>query len=278
MTQLNVNSFQHTNGTNAITFATPRIEPTRLVLPNVTTSTLPPVIETVAGEMFFNSTDKRLYVSTGTSYVTKSSFSQPSGTFSYNFSSTTSNSTTTQSPMNIYYRRNIFQTIYTVSDLTGNGAESGAIFRNLKWNITNAVPSGNSILGFTLRLFHTTTSDASAVAAPIAGESTTTVYSDTSSTEFTLVETTGIKTITFGGGNNTGVTRSSTFEWNGVNNICIESCTSQNQTTWTSNGTQTIFNVTNGSRYYRDDSSGNACTITPNQTLGFKPSVQMDFS
>lgn len=278
MTQLNVNSFQHTNGTNAITFATPRMEPTRLVLPNVTTSTLPPVIETVAGEMFFNSTDKKLYVSNGTSYVSRSSFSQPAGTFSYNFSSTTSNTLTTQSPINIYYRRNIFQTIYTVSELTGNGAEAGAIFRNLKWNITDAVPSNNSILGFTLRLFNTTTSDGTVAAAPIAGQSKRTVYSDNSSTDFTLVETTGIKTITFGGGNNTGVTRFSTFEWDGTNNICIESCTSMNQTTWLSRGGQTIFNVTSGSRFYRDDSNGDACTITPNQVLPFKPSVQMDFS
>lgn len=275
MSQLNVNSFQHTNGTTAITFATPRMEPTRLVLPVVTTSTLPPVTETVSGEMFFNNTDKRLYISTGTSYVTKSSFTNPSGTFSYGWSSTATNSTTTQSPINIYYRRNIFQTIYTASDLTNNGAESGAIFRNLKWNIVGSIPSNNSIRGFTLRLFHTTQSNASSVANPISGETKTTVYADSGTTQFTLVESTGIKTITFGGGDLSGV--SSSFEWNGVDNICVESCTSQNETTWSSAGTQRVFNISNGSRYYRDDSTGNACTFNPNQTLGFKPSVEMDF-
>ena len=281
MTQLNVNKFQHTNGTDALVFATPRVQPTRLVLPNVDSTTLPPVSETIAGETYFNTTDKKLYTSTGTGYIVKSSFSQPSGTFSYGWSSTTNSGTTQASPINVWFRRNIFQTVYTVSDLTNNGAEAGAIFRNLKWNVTGAVNSSRSIMGFTLRLFHTTTSSGTSLASPISGESKVTVYADTANgngtgTEFTLVETTGIKTITFGGGNASGV--SSSFEWDGVNNICIESCTQQNEVTYNSSGQIRIFSpVTNGSRYSWTDSAGNSCLTDPNSVIAFKPSVQMDF-
>lgn len=277
MSQLNVNAFQHTNGTNAITFANPRMEPSRLVIPNVTDATLPPVSQTIPGEMYFNSTDKRLYISDGTNYSTKSSFTTPSGTFSYAWTSTSQNGTSQPAPINIYFRRNIFQTVYTTDELLNNGVEDGAIFRNLKWNITGAVPANNSILGFTLRLFHTTTTNGQTLAGPITGESKTTVYSDTSSTEFTLVESTGIKTITFGGGNNTGVTRSSTFEWNGIDNICVESCMSQNQTNWTSAGQQRIISFSSGSRYSWTDSTGNSCNDNPSGVVSYKPAVQMDF-
>lgn len=280
MTQLNVNKFQHTNGTDALVFATPRVEPTRLVLPNVDNTTLPPVSETITGETYFNTTDKKLYTSTGTGYIVKSGFSQPSGTFSYGFGSTTSSGSTSASPINVWYRRNIFQTVYTVSDLTDNGAEAGAIFRNLKWDVTGAVNPSNSVMGFTLRLFHTTTSSGDSLASPISGESKVTVYADTANgdgtgTAFTLVETTGIKTITFGGGNASGV--SSSFEWDGINNICIESCTQQNEGTYNSSGQLRIFSVSNGSRYFWTDSQGNSCLDDPNFSEGFKPSVQMDF-
>jgi hypothetical protein len=274
MTQLNVNKFQHTNGSDALIFATPRTEPTRVVFPNV--ASLPPVSETVQGETFFNTTDKRLYISTGTSYISRSSFSQPSGTFAYGWQSSISNGNTSPSPSNVWFRRNIFQTVYTVSDLTSNGAESGAIFRNLRWNITGAIPAGNSARGLNIRLFHTTQADGSATASPVAGQSKITVYADTSTTDTLQFESTGIKTFTFGTGNAGGTT--SSFEWNGVNNICIESCTSQNESIYTQAGQQLIVNVTNGSRYVWTDATGNSCFDTPNTSVGYKSSVQMDFS
>lgn len=196
------------------------------------------------------------------------SLGPPRGTFSYQYSSGTSNGTQVQSPVNIYYRRNIFQTVYTAAELSANGAVGGCIFRNLRWFITGVVPTGNSARGLNIRLFHTTTADGTAVASPIAGEFKTTVYSVSDTTDVLEFETLGNAQFTF----------ATPFTWNGTNNICVESCTAQNETNWTSAGTQRIFNVTNGSRFRQTDNAGTSCGDTPGTTQGFKPSVEMDFS
>jgi hypothetical protein len=190
------------------------------------------------------------------------------GTFSYNYSSGTSNGTSTAAPANIYFRRNIFQTIYTAAELSSNGASSGAIFDKLRWFITGAVPAANSVRGLNIRLFHTTASDGSTLATPISGESKTTVYSVSDTTQVTEFEAIGNAIFNF----------TSTFTWNGTNNICIESCTAQNETNYTSAGTQRIFNVTNGSRYSWSDNAGTSCSETPTTVQAFKPSVEMDYT
>ena len=192
----------------------------------------------------------------------------PGGTFSYNYSSGTSNGTTTASPANVYFRRNIFQTVYTAAELNANGATSGAIFNKLRWYITGAVPASNSVRGLNIRLFHTTASDGSTVASPIGGESKTTVYSVSDTTDVTQFETTGNALFNF----------SNTFTWNGTNNICIESCTAQNETNYVAAGLQRIFNISNGSRYSWTDSTGTSCSVTPGTVQGFKPSVEMDYT
>lgn len=200
-----------------------------------------------------------------------------SGDFEYGWASTSANTTTSQTPINIYYRRNIYQTIYTAAELTAAGVLAGANFTSLKWYIYGAVPANNSILGMNIFLFHTTASNGSVAATPVTGTSKVTVYSDSSTTEFTLVETTGEKTINFGGGSSG--TASSSFTWDGVNNICVESCTSQNQTNYTTAGTQRIVNgVTNGGRFSRTDSIGTSCGTTPSSVASYKVSTSMRWS
>lgn len=194
--------------------------------------------------------------------------SPPVGTFGYEYDSATSNETTTQSPVNIYYRRNIFQTVYTAAELISSGAVSGCIFRNLTWYITGAVPSEYSVRGLNIRLFHTTTNDGTVTASPIVGESKTTVYSVSDTTDVLEFESIGDAEFTF----------ITPFVWNGVNNICIESCTAQNELNWFAAGTQRVFPFTNGSRYSQDDSAGTSCGVNPSEIANFKPSVQMDFS
>lgn len=200
-----------------------------------------------------------------------------SGSFQYGWTSTSSNTTTSQSPINVYYRRISYQTIYTAAELSAAGVPAGAFFNKLYWHITGAVPANNSILGMNIRLFHTTASNGSVVAGLVTGTSIVTVYSDSSTTEFTLVETTGEKQINFGGGSSG--TAVSSFQWDGINNICVESCTSQNQTNYTSAGTQrVVLSVTNGGRYYRTDATGNSCGISPNAAQSFKVSTKMDWT
>lgn len=190
------------------------------------------------------------------------------GTFGYQYNSETSNETTSQSPVNIYYRRNIFQTVYTAAELISNGAVSGCIFRNLRWYITGAVPSAYSVRGLNIRLFHTTTNDGTVTASPIVGESKITVYSVSDTTDVLEFESIGDAEFTF----------TSPFVWNGVNNICIESCTAQNELNWFAAGTQRVFPFTNGSRYSQDDNVGTSCGVNPSEIANFKPSIEMDFS
>ena len=192
----------------------------------------------------------------------------PSGTFSYQYSSVISNETTVQSPVNIYYRRNIFQTVYTAAELIANGAVSGCIFRNLKWYITGAVPSAYSVRGLNIRLFHTTTNNGTAIASSIGGESKITVYSVSDTTDVLEFESIGDAEFGF----------TAPFVWNGVNNICIESCTAQNEFNWFAAGTQKVFTVVNGSRYSQNDNAGTSCSESPSEVANFKPSVQFDFS
>jgi hypothetical protein len=192
----------------------------------------------------------------------------PSGTFEYQYDSGISNGTITQSPVNIYYRRNIFQTVYTAAELSANGAVSGCIFTNLTWYITGAVPSERSVRGLNIRLFHTTTVDGTVTASPIGGETKITVYSVSDTTDVLEFESIGDAEFGF----------TAPFVWNGVNNICIESCTAQNEFNWFAAGTQRVFPITNGSRYSQDDNVGTSCSENPSEIVNFKPSVKMGFS
>lgn len=202
------------------------------------------------------------------SIVTINNVAAPAGgTFSYQFASASSNGTTTASHVNVYFRRNIFQSIYTAAELTANGATSGATFNNLKWAITGAIPAANSARGLNIRLFHTTAADGSTTATPIGGESKTTVYSVSDTTDVTQFETVGTALFNF----------SNTFTWNGTNNICVETCTAQNETNYTAAGTQRVFNTANGGRYSWTDSAGTSCSNIPGSTTAYKPSVEMDF-
>ena len=190
-----------------------------------------------------------------------------SGIFSYEFDSSTSNDFQEPAPVNIYYRRHIVQTVYTASELSSYGARSGAKFVNLRWYITDPVPEFNSARGLNIRLFHTNTLDGTSDAFPISGESKTTVYFVDEISDVTEFETAGICQFNF----------ITTFSWNGINNICVEICTSQNENDWLQRGTQRVVYVTNGSRYDETDSVGSSCSDSLSAIIDFKPSVEMDF-
>lgn len=190
------------------------------------------------------------------------------GTFSYGWSSTTSTSVGSGSPIGIGYRRNIHQSIYSPSILSANGARPGARFKNLRWYVVSAINPSYSILGMNIRLFHTSATNATNILTPISGESKVVVYSDSSTTEFTKAETVGVLQINF----------LTNFTWNGVNSIVVESCTSQNQLSYSSQGSlRNIFFGDDVRRHSWVDSSGSSCGDTPLGTFQNQISIQMDF-
>ena len=190
-----------------------------------------------------------------------------SGTYEYGWSSNSSSSTTDAVPFNVYWRRRRIQQIILASDLTAANIASGVTFNNFTWHQSSAINSGYSILGFNFKMYHTTASNGSTVATPISGTSAQSCYYN--SGEFTPAETTGDKTITFSTG----------FTWNGTNNICLDTCASQNQQWYQQSGKMRIVtNVTNGLRHHRSDNSGSSCGETPNNTGSYKYSFKMDYS
>ena len=268
MSVLKVNQFQHTNGTNGITFGNPRMEPNRLRLPVVNNSTLPAASSTEMGEIYFNSSDNKLYISKGDgTWQTKSSFSQPSGQLSYGWSSGSSNGNYSQGhPINIWFRRNIFQSVYTVSNLVNNGAEEGAIFRNIKHYVNNPISNSYSARGLNIRIFHTDQGKGS-FASPASGQSKVTVYSIGNGSDVSQWQSgTGEKTFTF----------STPFEWNGTQNICIEYCTHQNQSRYRPDGQARVVNES-GSRYRRTDAGGSSCSDSPTGSISQVPAIKMDY-
>jgi hypothetical protein len=120
-----------------------------------------------------------------------------------------------------------------------------------------------------IRLFHSSAVNANSTLAPISGETKTTVYSDSATTEFIKAETVGVLTIPF----------SSTFEWNGVDSIVVESCTTQNQTTYQAQGAlrRIATGSTNVRRHDWTDNTGSSCSDTPTSTYTDQISIQMDF-
>lgn len=192
------------------------------------------------------------------------------GTFSYGWSSSVGTLIGDPSPIGIGYRRNIHQSLYTKDILLANGARAGAVFKRLRWYVTTAINPNYSILGMNIRLFHSTALNASLMLVPKTGETKTVVYSDAATVEFTKAETVGVLQIDF----------LTNFEWDGVNSIVVESCTSQNQTNYDSQGG--LRRISDGSsavrRHSWTDASGSSCSDTPNSTYTDQISIQMDFS
>lgn len=267
MTTLRVDNIRNATANQGIVNNTNgRMDPYRFAFPDV--SELPNDAE--PGETYLLTTTNKLYTSKGNGeWAVKSGFSLPSGEFAFGWTSNSISGTTTPSPINIYFRRIIFQSKYTVQQLQDGGAEDGAIFRNLKFYVGNTVPADRSMNDMNVRMFHTD-QGTSVTYTPTIDGSKTTVYFLAG--DFTPAETTGEKTLTFG----TGGTADG-FEWNGVNDVVIEWCSSQNDTGWTSAGGLRFVNESGTNRYSWTDAGGNSCNDSPGANTSVKPSIKMEF-
>ena len=78
MSILKLTNFAAENGNSSFQIdSIGRVLPqSRIILPKVTTLTLPPVTNTQAGDIFFNTTDLKVYLSNGTTYEILSSLTQ----------------------------------------------------------------------------------------------------------------------------------------------------------------------------------------------------------
>ena len=267
MTTLKVDNIRNNSANNGISVASNgRMDPHRFAFPNV--SSLPN--DALEGETYLLTTNNKLYTSKGNNeWAVKSGFSLPSGEFSYGWSSNSIAGIYTPNPINIYFRRIIHQSKYTVQQLLDGQAEDGAIFRNLKFYVGNAVPSDRSMNDMNIRMFHTDQGTSTTYTPTIDGSKTTVYYL---AGDFTPAESTGEKTLTFGTG---GI--SDGFEWNGVNDVVVEWCSSQNDTGWTGAGGLRYVSENGYNRYRWTDAGGNSCNDDPSSNTNIKPSIKMEF-
>jgi len=168
---------------------------------------------------------------------------------------TVTNSSTTASPVNIWYRRTISQIVYTAFELNAAGAIGPCAIDGSGWYVTNAPIY--AMPGYTIKMKHTSAAN---VASVIPAGGWTTVVN-------------GISYMPTVGGYDM-INYSTPFNWNGVDNIAIEICWSQVSPTYNASGQCRTYATSSGYRYRRTDASGNSCSDVPGSIWGWKPQIQ----
>jgi hypothetical protein len=166
------------------------------------------------------------------------------------------NTTTGQSPINIYFRSIHYQTIYTAAELQAAGFATGAAIQELGWDVT-ATPL-YAMPNYTIRMGHTTNTT-SGTANYVASSTLTQVY------------TNALYAPVAGGFDMLPL--SVPFIWNGTDNLVVDVCFAQTNPTYNSSGQCSIYTSTNGSTSIRSDGS-NQCGLVPNSSHAWKPVVQ----
>jgi len=174
-------------------------------------------------------------------------------------SGTTTNGTTTSSPVNIWYRRTVAQFVYTAAEINAAGISGPCDLQDLGWFVTQS-PIYN-LPGYTVKVKHVTTNNVSAALG---------------TTGWTTIKGPFTYNPTAGGWDMLGL--DNTFSWNGTDNIGVEVCWSQVSPSYSSSGQCRIYSTSSGYRYSWTDGAGNSCGSTPFTTNTNKPQVQMVWS
>ncbi|MBL4593239.1 MAG: PKD domain-containing protein [Flavobacteriales bacterium] len=173
-------------------------------------------------------------------------------------SGTSTNNIQTASPVNTYYRRQVCQFVYTVTEINAAGASGANILSQLGFYVTNqpvyAIP------GYTIKIKHTTQNSVSNALGTTGWTTVKTAFSYSPNPG-------GYDMIVF----------DTPFNWNGTQNIGVEICWSQIQPSWDASGQCRIYNSSRGYRYSRDDNNGSICGNSPGTRNNNKPQAQLVF-
>ena len=171
---------------------------------------------------------------------------------------TTTNTITEASPINIWWRRQVAQIVYTAAEINAAGGSGPNTLSQLGFYVTNQPIY--PIPGYTIKLKHTTA---------------TNVNNALGTTGWTTVKNSFSYAVTPGGYDM--IVFDTPFNWDGVQNIGVEICWSQVQPTWDPTGQCRIYTVNNGYRSSRDDNAGSICGNSPATRTNSKPQVQLVF-
>jgi len=153
------------------------------------------------------------------------------------------------SPINTLYTDLHYQVVYTAVELQAAGATSGDIS---KLGFFIETVSSSSLPNFTIKLKHVNESDAATTVY------TSTLYTPTTS-GFDMLDLT------------------STFFWNGVDDILVEICF-DGISDFTSGGTVRYYSEVNTVQYYGDYFNPNVCSVPPSNFSSKKPQIQLEFT
>ncbi len=172
---------------------------------------------------------------------------------------TSTNGTQASSPVNIYYRRNVCQFVYTASELSFAGLSMGDVISQIGWYITQAPIY--EIPDYTIKMKHVTVTD---------------VTNDLGTTGWTIVKNPFTYMPVAGGYDM--LTFNNNFIWNGIDNIGVEVCWSQVQPNFNQSGQCRIYSTNNGYRYSWVDDVGTSCGVVPLTLNASKPQARMMYA
>jgi len=162
------------------------------------------------------------------------------------------------SPVNVWYKSLHGQSIYTAAELNAAGVSGLTNITQIGFNIitlpTVAMPS------FIVRMKHTSSTN---VATWITVDASNSVYTNASY----LPTATGYNMFTL----------STPFQWNGTDNIVIDTAFGVFTPTYEQTGTVQYTSVTNGYRYVRYDYSDQTNIFTGGYTSSYRPNLKLIF-
>ncbi|MBW6516680.1 MAG: hypothetical protein K0B81_08735, partial [Candidatus Cloacimonetes bacterium] len=170
-------------------------------------------------------------------------------------SGTATNGTTTANPINIWYRSQRGQTVYPAAELNAAGMIAGGLLTEFGFYVTS--PPAYALPNFIIRMKHTTATDASS--------------HDYGPYETVLL----IPSYMPVAGGWDMLTLDTPFQWNGVDNILVDTAFAQ-VPNYNASGQQRIYTVSNGYRYVWNDNSDQTNAVTTTSTSN-KPQAQMVF-
>lgn len=164
-------------------------------------------------------------------------------------------------PIDDYYNSMRYQTVYTAAELAAAGLIAYNELTELGFSVSEG--TNTALLNYTIRIGHTSASNASSHITP-TDLVTVRVAADYLPT---VVPAGEFDMITF----------DTNFVWNGVDNIVIDICTGGSNPYSSPYGGVRIHSMTNGSRFIRQDISGNLCSTNTDSTNDNRPQIRFSY-
>ena len=177
---------------------------------------------------------------------------------------TNSTTSTGSDPIDGYWNSFRYQVVYTAAELTAAGMTSNACISGLGFSINGDYGGGN-LLGYKIRMAHTTATNSAA-------------HDATSLTE--VRSTFDYNPAVTAAGAFDMITFTTNFVWNGTSNILVDICSNgANPYTSPYGRVRTIAaSTTNGSRYVGADGVGSQCGVTTATVNSTKPQIRFAWS